>query len=289
MLRIRQRCSLALCVRVTPSKLVTEGSSTLLHTIIRLATACLLCVVLALCAGMALADSQNPTRPRMAPAAGFCLVAAPKLRDPSFARSVVLLLQTDSDGALGLVMNQPSSHTMGAVLPDRVGPHNEDQRLFIGGPVDKANLLILVRSEKALDPVRELIPGLAVTGSSKQLDHGFADSLRDEDWRVFAGYSGWGPGQLESEIARGDWFLLRVDVDDLLGLSPEVQWQEFLRRASGTWASGGGCAGCGSSVPLAPDLVKQSVGGGILVRSLRHFGRQVPIGALDAVGQQLPK
>ena len=53
---------------VTPSKLVTEGSSTLLHTIIRLATACLLCVVLALCAGMALADSQNPTRPRMAPA-----------------------------------------------------------------------------------------------------------------------------------------------------------------------------------------------------------------------------
>ena len=83
---------------------------------------------------------------------------------------------------------------MGAVLPDRVGPHNEDQRLFIGGPVDKANLLILVRSEKALDPVHELIPGRRC-GSSNARSR-VADSLRDEDWQYLQGIQVGGQGSL---------------------------------------------------------------------------------------------
>lgn len=172
-------------------------------------------------------------------AAGRLLVAAPSLLDPNFVRSVVLMLDYDHHGALGVVLNRPSPVPVADVLPDWSQTVRQPDVLFHGGPVGTDSALAVAsltgppedREEPVgwqrmfdrtgivdLDAPPELV-GPAVTGM-----------------RVFAGYAGWGQAQLEAEIAEGSWYVVPSAPADVFDPDPAGLWARVLRRQPGELA-----------------------------------------------------
>jgi putative transcriptional regulator len=159
---------------------------------------------------------------------GKLLVANPEMRDPNFYRSVVLLFDHSEDGAVGMVLNQPSDEPVADHLPawsDRVA---DPAVVFVGGPV---------RNEIAVG-VAEW-PGAPEDWNSLFADIGFVDLAESPDphnsprrIRVYSGYSGWDAGQLEVEMAIDSWFVVDPEVSDVFG-DPEHLWERVLGRQSG--------------------------------------------------------
>lgn len=173
----------------------------------------------------------NPT-----PAAGSLLLATPGLLDPNFADTVVLLLDVNDDGALGVVLNRPSALPVSEVLGDWGEVVDEPEVLFHGGPVaTDGALAVALAVPEGLDslgfqPLWERI-GLLDLDTPRELVNGTLDRLR-----IFAGYAGWGAGQLEAEIAEGTWYVVRGEVDDVFGHETRDLWRQVLRRQPGDLA-----------------------------------------------------
>jgi putative transcriptional regulator len=165
----------------------------------------------------------------MASYSGQLLVATPRLTDPNFTRSVILLLDHDEDGALGVVLNRPTQLPLSAVLPGWGEAVVAPQLLFTGGPVSEESALAI-----------GLAAGSGPGESFKRLtgDYGLVD-LDAEPYdvlgglvgvRVFSGYAGWGSGQLEEEILEGSWYLVDALTTDVLDPRPDQLWRRVLRR-----------------------------------------------------------
>ncbi len=167
--------------------------------------------------------------------AGMLLVATPVMRDPNFDHTVVLLLDHNDDGALGVVLNRPSGATVAGPLPawmDRAAP---PPVVFIGGPVSPGSAICLARSgASGGDGWQPLFAGLGTVDLARGPEELGAAI---EAVRVFAGYAGWGAAQLESEIEAGAWFVLPTKPGDALGDDPDGLWREVLRRQGGVVAA----------------------------------------------------
>ena len=165
--------------------------------------------------------------------AGQLLLASPSLLDPNFARTVVLVGVHSHDGAMGVVLNRPSEVTIGDAAPllgDAVG---ELEPVFVGGPVQSTSIVFLA---EFLDPEPA---GLLVLGriGFPAPDAGIEDLVRSTARRrVFAGYAGWGAGQLEAEIAGGDWIAHAAQPQDVFCEEPEDLWSAVLTRKGGSYA-----------------------------------------------------
>ena len=170
------------------------------------------------------------------PAAGLLLVASPGLSDPNFADSVVLLLDTDGDGALGVVLNRPSGVAVADVLPGWVETLSDPGVLFEGGPVSTDGALAVgVLASPGVVPVgvRPVAEHLGIVDldTPTELLDGSIVGLR-----VYAGYAGWGAGQLEGEISRGDWFVVPSRPTDVTRPDVADLWRDVLRRQPGELA-----------------------------------------------------
>jgi putative transcriptional regulator len=167
--------------------------------------------------------------------AGRLLVATPLLRDPTFARAVVLLLDHDGDGALGVVVNRPTEVPVTDVLPAWQPVVSDPDVLFRGGPVARDSALGLVQLRQDSEPV-----GVRrVTGPLALVDLDTPPEVVEAGlvgMRVFAGYSGWSPEQLETEIAEGAWYVVDAAPGDAFSLAPETLWRAVLRRQRGELA-----------------------------------------------------
>lgn len=163
---------------------------------------------------------------------GRLLVAAPSLEDPNFSRSVVLVLDHDEDGALGIVLNRrsevPVSQTLEAWAPLTVEP----QVIFGGGPVEPTAVVALGRStiDVAPDGSTPIVGPIRLVNLEED-PREVAGGV--DDLRIFAGYAGWGPGQLEAEIATGSWFVVDSEADDVFSADPQSLWRDTLRRQPG--------------------------------------------------------
>jgi putative transcriptional regulator len=162
------------------------------------------------------------------------LVAAPTLLDPNFGRTVVFMIEHNDEGALGIVLNRPTEATIGDAVPEWRGLTAPPHVAFLGGPVQTGEAVIGLALATS-GPVR---PDDA-EGWQPLFDRiGTVDLARApasvrpalEAVRVFAGYAGWAPGQLEAEIARDDWHVLDALPGDLLTPSPDALWRAVLRR-----------------------------------------------------------
>jgi putative transcriptional regulator len=172
------------------------------------------------------------------PLKGRLLVATPNLGDPNFERTVVLVLEHSDDGALGVVLNRPSQLDVAEPLPEWAPAAAHPPVVFIGGPVAPSAAVCLARLGRH-GGAEGWQPVLGLAGPVGTLD---LDSDPDaaipglEEIRVFAGYAGWGPGQLEREIADAGWFVVDADPADALSPVPERLWVTVLRRQKGTLA-----------------------------------------------------
>jgi putative transcriptional regulator len=170
------------------------------------------------------------------PAAGRLLVATPSLVDPNFAGSVVLLLDHDGDGSLGVVLNRPSAITVASVLPDWAASVDPPEVLFEGGPVSTdAALAVALVPDAGPDPIgfRCLFDRTGIIDLDTPPEV-LAPAITR--MRVFAGYSGWGTGQLQGEIDEGSWYVVDSTAHDIFDAEPGGLWSAVLRRQPGSLA-----------------------------------------------------
>ena len=167
---------------------------------------------------------------------GRLLVAVPGLLDPNFRRTVVLVLDHDDDGTFGVVINRPLEVEVDAVLPDWQSLATPPGRLFEGGPVGLDGAIGVTVVPDAADPPFG-VDRVAGPFCLVDLDASPTDVTAGvSGLRVFAGHSGWSGGQVEAEIAAGDWFVLDADAGDPLSPVPEKLWSQVLRRQGGDLA-----------------------------------------------------
>lgn len=171
----------------------------------------------------------------MQPAAGSLLIASATLVDPNFARCVLLLLDSDGDGSLGVILGQPSETEVGEVLPSWQDVVSPPGVLFRGGPVELNGALgvAALRTGDAAPPdgFNQLLEGPGQTVGLVDLDSSPDDLLgRATGLRIYAGYAGWGAGQLDAEIAEGSWHVVPARPEDLFSDRPDRLWSTVLRR-----------------------------------------------------------
>jgi putative transcriptional regulator len=179
------------------------------------------------------------------PTKGMLLVATPPLADPNFDRTVVLVLEHSDAGAVGLVLNRPSETPVADALPGWEELAAEPATVFAGGPVSTDAAI-------ALGSARHIDAGAgweALVGDVGTIDlHREPDDVATEiaAVRIFAGYAGWGPGQLEDELAANAWLVVPAWPDDALG-DPGDLWRRVLLRQGGrvAWLA---------NAPLDPSL-----------------------------------
>jgi putative transcriptional regulator len=169
----------------------------------------------------------------MEPARGQLLIAGPGLLDPNFWRTVVLVIEHSDEGALGLVLNRPSETSVGESVPQIEQLVELGDPLFIGGPVQPSSVIILAEFEDPTDAALIAFDDVGVLG-------GGASSVEPvpgvRSGRAFVGHAGWGPGQLDSELERGDWILERARREDAFTEDPSELWPQVLTRKGGSYA-----------------------------------------------------
>lgn len=170
------------------------------------------------------------------PLQGKLLVAKPSLADPNFARSVVFVLAHSEQGALGLVLNRPTITPLANPLPEWDDLATGPAVVFVGGPVTEGTIcLARVKSEIGV-PSNGYLP---LQGSLGTVDLA-SDPAFVAPWitalRIFAGYAGWAPEQLEDEIGQGAWWVFEIDEGDIFDADPPGLWKRTLRRQGGDLA-----------------------------------------------------
>jgi putative transcriptional regulator len=163
--------------------------------------------------------------------APLLLVSMPQMADPNFARTVVLLCDYTDQGAFGLVVNrrlpEPAWQLISTKPPIQVNP---EVRLWMGGPVDLQRAWVLMSDAQGPDDEqREICPGLLLS-VSHELTLQLLQAPPTPRTRVLVGYAGWGPGQLDKELAESAWLTTDVDASLIFGVQPDEMWDTAIRR-----------------------------------------------------------
>jgi putative transcriptional regulator len=159
---------------------------------------------------------------------GQLLISSPLLHDPNFRRTVVLMTHHDDEGAMGLVLSRPSEILVAEAVPE-LADLPGDELVYVGGPVQPEAVVVLVEHEA--EPELPIVGNIAFMLADTELDE--LDTVRA---RVFAGYSGWGPGQLEGELEVSSWIVVPAEPDDAFAPDPDELWRTVLHRKGGKFA-----------------------------------------------------
>jgi putative transcriptional regulator len=163
---------------------------------------------------------------------GKLLVASPALVDPNFARTVVLITEHTEDGAMGIVLNRPSETTLEEVAPELAAVAGEGP-IFVGGPV-QPNALVLLAEFADPDAAAWIVAAdVGLASAELDLDE-ISGAVRRG--RVYAGYSGWGEGQLEAELELDSWIVEPPLPAELFPDDPATMWRDVLARKGGQYA-----------------------------------------------------
>jgi putative transcriptional regulator len=165
--------------------------------------------------------------------AGRLLLASTTLEDPNFLRTVVLIGLHSEEGALGLVLNRPSTSTVAAAVPQLEEMVDDAEPVFVGGPVQSSSIVMLAEFVDP-EPAGLLVLGrIGLPAPEASLEDLAAATSRR---RVYAGYAGWGEGQLDAELDRGDWIEQDALPEDVFCEQPEELWSSALTRKGGRYA-----------------------------------------------------
>jgi putative transcriptional regulator len=162
---------------------------------------------------------------------GKLIVSSPSLLDPNFRKTVVLIAHHDDEGALGLVLSRPSDVAAAEAVPVLDGLPGAEDPVFVGGPVQPDAFMVLAEFEDVDDAAAPIIDGLGFMPADAE-----PADLAIKRLRLFAGYSGWGSGQLEDELAEESWIVVDAAADDAFADDPDVLWRTVLQRKGGAFS-----------------------------------------------------
>jgi putative transcriptional regulator len=165
---------------------------------------------------------------------GTLLIAARQLRDPNFGESVVLLFEHGSKGSIGTIINRRTHVSISEVLPGIPELANRDDSLYLGGPVHRNTISILVRSATPLAQGHLIFADIYYLDEALALRQ-LAAETPPLEMRFYAGYAGWGPDQLSAEILRGDWHIAPADPGSVFAADADTVWPTLIKRFSGLW------------------------------------------------------
>lgn len=162
---------------------------------------------------------------------GKLLVASPALVDPNFARTVVFLTEHNDDGAMGIVLNRPADLAVEDVVPE-VAAAVGDGPLYVGGPVQPQALVVLAEFSDPDAAAWIVVADVGFVSAETEISE-LERAIRRG--RVYAGYSGWGAGQLEAELKEDSWIVEPPLPAELFPDDPEALWQDVLARKGGQY------------------------------------------------------
>jgi putative transcriptional regulator len=164
-----------------------------------------------------------------APAAGMFLVAQRGLRDPNFRQGVVLIVKHGPGGTFGLIVNRATEVKLGELLPDLKGADRPVRRVFVGGPVGRNQLMLLMRKATPGENIERVVAGIYFSADRDVLEGELARGAAEADLRLYAGHAGWAPGQLAYELARGDWHVTKANAGLVFGADTDALWDRLIR------------------------------------------------------------
>lgn len=160
---------------------------------------------------------------------GKLFVATRQLEGPIFQQSVILLINYDQTGTMGLIINRPSEMLLSKLFPKIKGLEKRKDTAFFGGPVQMDQMFLLISAKKQPSNSFKVLDGVYASieiGTFKRL------AVRpDAKFRLYVGYAGWAPGQLESELAKGSWYVRETDAGTVFGKSPENLWPALIKKS----------------------------------------------------------
>ena len=162
---------------------------------------------------------------------GKLLVSSPALVDPNFRKTVVLIAHHDEDGAMGLVLSRPSDVLAVDAVPILDGLPGAETPVFVGGPVQPEAFMVLADFDDVDQAAAPIIGGLGFMPADAE-----PEDLEIKRLRLFAGYSGWGEGQLEAELAEDSWIVVDAIPDDAFADDPDELWRAVLHRKGGAFS-----------------------------------------------------
>jgi putative transcriptional regulator len=165
---------------------------------------------------------------------GYFLIAAKQLRDENFYKTAILILENVDTGSMGLIINRPSSIRVSHALAGHFNLPETEDVVFGGGPVEPSALVIIHDDVNFKDDGPSVLPGLFVGGSPEAFEKVICEAASSGTlkrcFRVLSGYAGWGPGQLESEISRGDWLVYPACREIVFHDDPYSIYDDLLKR-----------------------------------------------------------
>ena len=159
---------------------------------------------------------------------GFFLVASEDMQDPRFKEAVILVTPHHRGEVVGLVVNKPSETAVSMLFPESELKHAHSRQLYFGGPLSKQSLLFLIRSKKQPKASLRIFDDVFMSADSKVLEQVLHHPRPFAGLRIFSGYAGWKPGQLEAEVKKGYWLLREADTEILFNTEPGLIWRKLL-------------------------------------------------------------
>lgn len=162
---------------------------------------------------------------------GKLLVSSPALIDPNFRKTVVLVAHHDEDGAMGLVLSRPSDVPAVDAVPALAALPGARDPVFVGGPVQPEAFMVLAEFDDVADAAAPILDGLGFMPANVE-----PEELSIKRMRLFAGYAGWGVGQLEAELLEESWIVVDAETGDAFADDPDELWRAVLHRKGGRFA-----------------------------------------------------
>jgi len=189
-------------------------------------------------------DKQNRGKEPQPPQwlQGYFLISEAELQDPNFSRTVVLMIQHDEEGAFGLVVNRMLDVTLGQVLPEFNDTPAGELPIYQGGPVQPQYLFTIhsglpedLKSEQASSPIERVVfePSFPCLEKYLKTDWAALSVETRPPVHLYAGYAGWGPGQLENELEHGAWVVRPAAAEHIFSSDPAEGWRRALGELGG--------------------------------------------------------
>ncbi|HHZ83962.1 MAG TPA: YqgE/AlgH family protein [Nitrospirales bacterium] len=159
---------------------------------------------------------------------GIFLIADPKLRDPNFSQTVVLLCEHNDQGSLGVVVNRPTTLRLSEAIPSIDGTRSTLDVIYSGGPVQPDHIMTLCRGEEQVPESEHVADGIYLGGSLTVLEDMLASLSSPNSIRAYVGYAGWSSNQLESELGESSWKLVPADQKFVFDMEPARVWSTLL-------------------------------------------------------------